>query len=295
MLKKTLFFRTPSHLSCRLDQLLVHYKDKEMEKSIPMEDIAYLVIEHPQITFTMKALQKLIENNAAVVFCDERHYPASMLLAFEGHHIQTQRFHAQLSAGPVLKKQLWKEIVKDKIRNQSALLEYRGKDAKALKYKATKVLSGDSSNEEAKAARMYWYRLFGPDFIRARFGKPPNAALNYAYAILRSACARALTGSGLLPSVGIHHRNKYNAFCLADDIMEPYRPFADLLVLELIDRGLNADNLGQKEKALLLKLPAMDTLIDGRKRPLIIALSSTTSSLSRTFEGVSRKLLYPQL
>lgn len=294
MLKRTLFFSNPYHLSLKDCQLLIQSKDELVAKSVPIEDIGFIVLEHPQITITMKVMEQLSANNVAVVFCDSRHMPSSMLLNLESHSLQSELFRAQISASEPLKKNLWKQTIEAKITNQAAHLEKQGHKAHELVAWAKSVKSGDAENREGLAARVYWSRLVDNSFTRDRFGDPPNHLLNYGYILLRSAVARALVGSGLLPTLGIHHHNKYNAFCLADDIMEPYRPFVDQLALRVYGDYPGELLLTKAMKAEMLGLMAGDVWIDGSKRPLMVALSQTTASLSRCFSGESRKIVYPE-
>lgn len=296
MLKRTLFFGNPYHLNTENLQLKATCKESGEIKTVPVEDIGFIVFEHPQITFTQSVMQLLAENNTAVVFCDAKFHPSSMLLHLDTNQVQTERFKAQINASETLKKQLWQQTIIAKIQNQSKVLFKLNKNGgEALMMKSKKVLSGDSENQEARAAKKYWSFLFGESFRRDRFGEAPNPALNYGYAILRAATARALTGSGLLATLGIHHKNKYNSFCLADDIMEPYRPYVDILVFNMQNNGCNTSTLGKKEKATLLNLLSCDVHIKNKKRPLMIALSETTASLSRCFEGKAKKIIYPIL
>ncbi|WP_372773491.1 type II CRISPR-associated endonuclease Cas1 [Mangrovibacterium sp.] len=294
MLKRTLFFSQAYHLSLRDCQLVIQSKDEMMSKTVPIEDIGFIVLEHPQISITMKVMEQLNANNVAVVFCDSQHMPSSMLLNLESHSLQSELFRAQVSASEPLKKNLWKQTIEAKITNQAAHLEQQGNKSHELRAYAKSVKSGDTENREGLAARIYWSRLIGNGFTRDRYGDPPNHLLNYGYILLRSAVARALVGSGLLPTLGIHHHNKYNAFCLADDVMEPYRPFVDQLALRVY--GDYPDDLFLKKemKAQMLSLMAGDVWIDGNRRPLMVALSQTTASLSRCFSGESRKIVYPE-
>ncbi|MCO6500328.1 MAG: type II CRISPR-associated endonuclease Cas1 [Vicingus serpentipes] len=296
MLKRTLFFGNPYHLHTENLQLKAACKESGEIKSVPIEDIGFAVFEHPQITFTQSVMQLLAENNTAVVFCDAKFHPSSMLLHLDTNQVQTERFKAQINASEPLKKQLWQQTIKQKIINQATALNKAGKEGEeALLYLSKQVLSGDSTNQEAQAARRYWSKLLGENFTRERYGNEPNPALNYGYAILRAATARALSGSGLLPTLGIHHRNKYNSYCLADDIMEPYRPFVDLLVVDMQKQNLNCIDLGKQEKAHLLQLLTQDVIINGKKSPLMVALSQTTASLSRCFEGKGKRISYPEV
>lgn len=295
MIKRTLFFANPAYLSTKNEQLVVSFpeEDKE-EKRVPIEDIGILVLENPQITLTNGLITKLIQNKAAVVNCDKQHLPCSILQPLVGHTEQTERFRNQLNASLPLKKNLWQQTVSSKIGNQAMHLFRRGKEYKKLARWATEVKSGDTENHEAIAAAFYWQNIFDvKGFSRYQKGIPPNNLLNYGYAILRAVTARALIGSGMLPGVGIFHRNKYNAFCLADDIMEPYRIYVDELVYEIVESGEKLEELNTFLKAELLKIPAMDVVIDDKVSPLMVAMSRTTNSLQECFAGLSRKILYP--
>lgn len=297
MIKRTLFFGNPAYLSTKNEQLVVNFPEEgKPESTIPIEDLGYVVLEDPQITITNGLLMKLVQNKTAVVTCDKQHLPCSFLQPLVGHTEQTERMRHQLHASIPLKKQLWLQTVVAKIENQAQHLQQRNKNPLKLKRWATEVKSGDSQNHEAIAAAYYFQHLFDEieGFSRNQKGVPPNNLLNYGYAILRAVAARALVSSGLLPSVGIFHHNKYNAFCLADDVMEPYRPFVDAVVYDIVETGCAIEALNTPLKAELLCLPAMDVVIDGKKSPLMIAMSRTTHSLFECFEGSSRKVLYPQ-
>lgn len=270
--------------------------DKE-DVSIPIEDLGYVVLENPQITITNGLLMQLIQNNTAVISCDHQHMPCSLFQPLVGHSEQTERMRFQLNASLPLKKQLWQQTIVAKVENQAGHLVLRNKNALKLQRWSRQVQSGDTTNIEAVAAAYYFQTLFAeiPDFSRNQKGVAPNNLLNYGYAILRAIAARALVSSGMLPSIGIFHRNKYNAFCLADDIMEPYRPFVDLLVYDIVETGCQIEDLNKNIKEELLKIPAMDVTIDGKRSPLMVAMSRTTNSLHDCFSGVSRKILYPEL
>ncbi len=295
MLKRSLFFSNPYHLSVTNQQLIITNKETGEIKQAPIEDLGFVILENPRITITIKLAQELAENNVAVVFCDSTHHPASMLLNLNVHHLQSEMFSNQIKASEPLKKQLWKQTVVAKINNQAAILKKLGKDFLKLTVMATKVVSGDTTNREAQASRIYWHELFEGDFSRARFGTAPNNALNYGYAILRAAVARSLVGSGLLPTLGIHHHNKYNAFCLADDIMEPYRPYVDLHVVNLINKKPFDEKLSKSNKADLLQILTMDVVFEKTKRPLMVGISQTTASLAKCYGGELKKIAYPEI
>lgn len=297
MLKRTLFFGNPAYLSSRNEQLVVNFPDKEKKDiTIPLEDLGYVVLEDPQITITNGLLMKLVQNKTAVITCDNQHLPCSFIQPLVGHTEQTERIRYQINSSLPLKKQLWQQTVTAKIENQANHLLSRSKNALKLKRWAKEVKSGDAEYHEAMAAAYYFQTLFQEleGFSRNQKGVPPNNLLNYGYAILRAVTARALCSSGLLPSVGIFHHNKYNAFCLADDIMEPYRPFVDALVYDIVKSGCPFDTLNKDLKAQLLRIPAMDVNLDGQQSPLMNAMSRTTNSLSECFYGISRKILYPE-
>lgn len=295
MIKRTLYFGSPAYLKTSNEQLVIEMLDSGEIKSTPIEDIGLLMLDHQQITITQALLAKLLANNTAVITCDNTHHPTGMLFNLDGHTLQSQKFKAQVEASVPLKKQLWQQTVMCKIQNQAALLKDQRAENKLLLTYAKEVKSGDSENHEAKAAAYYWKRVF-PEFLefrRERYGPPPNNLLNYGYSILRALVARSLTSSGLLPTLGIHHRNQYNAYCLADDIMEPYRPFIDKIVCQIIRSNGKFLEMTPSMKKEILAAPAMDVLLDGQKSPLMNAVQRTTASLAKCFEGTARKILYP--
>lgn len=296
MIKRTIYFGNPAYLKTINDQLVVERKDQE-SKSIPIEDVGLVILDHQQLTISQALMAKLLANNVALITCSETHHPVGLLLTLDGHTLHSQRFQQQLDCSVPLKKQLWAQTIEAKIRNQAALLTERRIECKYLQALAGSVKSGDTGNNEAKAAQFYWSRFF-PDFLdftRHREGPPPNNLLNYGYAILRAVVARALVASGLLPVMGIHHRNQYNAYCLADDIMEPYRPYVDSVVYQLVRNHGRFLELSPGMKQQLLAIPAMDVQIDGQTSPLMNAVTRTTSSVAKCFAGEVRKIVYPVL
>lgn len=302
MIKRTLYFGNPAYLKLRNEQLEINLPgadgmDKLVGNTIPIEDIGVVILDHSQITITHALLAKLLQNNTAVITCNNTHHPEGLFLPLDVNTLQQQRFTDQINASEPLKKQLWQQTIKAKIRNQAALLEKNGISGQTLRIWSNEVTSGDGLNHEARAAAFYWKSLFTPylpDFTRGRFEAYPNNLLNYGYAILRATVARALVGSGLLPTLGIHHSNKYNAYCLADDMMEPYRPYVDDLVVHLVKRHNGKElDIDKTVKQHLLQIPALDIVIDGQRSPLMVALNRTTSSLAKCYGGELRKLLYP--
>ncbi len=296
MLKRTIYIGNPAYLKTKNKQLVISDPNKGKEDAyVPIEDVAILLIDHAQVTMTSGLMTRLAEANAVVITCDSRHMPVVLCYPTEGHTEQMKRFIEQINMSEPLKKNLWKQVVEQKILNQATLLETVTTDYHPLYKMAGAVRSGDTTNQEAIAAAYYWGRLFDRelDFRRERMGDPPNHFLNYGYAILRSLTTRALVITGLIPSLGIHHRNKYNAYCLADDMMEPYRPFVDEMVLDLIEEGLLDSPLDKRIKRELLRLPIRDVCINRKMRPLLNALKITMTSLYQCISGERRTLLLP--
>ncbi|HEV8081823.1 MAG TPA: type II CRISPR-associated endonuclease Cas1 [Chitinophagaceae bacterium] len=296
MIKRTLYFGNPAYLKTKDEQLVIELQETGETKTAPIEDIGILILDHQQITITQAVLAKLLANNTAIITCDNTHHPIGMHLSLDGHTLQSQKFKAQIEASLPLKKQLWQQTIAAKINNQANLLKQEKIEIKYMQNLSLNVKSGDSDNCEARAAVYYWKNIF-PEFLqfrRERYGPPPNNLLNYGYAILRAVVARSLVCSGLLPTLGIHHRNQYNAYCLADDIMEPYRPYVDLIVCKIITMNGNFLEMTSSMKKQLLEIPGMDVMIDWQKSPLMNAVQRTTSSLAKCFEGTTKKILYPQ-
>lgn len=304
MIKRTLYFSNPVYLSKKNEQIYFDFPDqKENEKrseilnQAPIEDLGMVVLDHQQITITHGLLSSLINNNTAVITCDSSHMPNGLFLPLSGNTEQNERFREQINSSEPLKKQLWQQTVTAKINNQLSVLKKNKVPINNMVTWAKKVRSGDPDNYEGRAAAYYWKNIFKqlPDFIRDRYGEPPNNLLNYGYAVLRAVTARSLVGSGLLPTLGIHHSNKYNAYCLADDIMEPYRPFVDLLIKNIIDNGEDFYELTPSIKKQLLEIPTLDVMLNDERSPLMVALQKTTASLSKCFSQQLRKILYPIL
>lgn len=309
MIKKTLYFGNPVYLSLRNAQLVIKLPEVEKNETLPesfkcgsevtkpIEDIGVVVLDHKQITVTSSVLEALLENNCAIITCDSKSMPVGLMLPLYGNTTQNERFRQQLDASLPLTKQLWQQTIKAKIENQAAVLqECAGEEVRCMYAWADDVKSGDTGNLEARAAAYYWKNLFRIEgFTRDRDGVPPNNLLNYGYAILRAIVARGLVSSGLLPTLGIHHHNRYNAYCLADDIMEPYRPYVDRLVCQIIKQGVDYTELTKELKTQLLSIPTLDTTISGKRSPLMIAVGQTTASLYKCFSGELRKISYPRI
>mgnify|MGYP001366552778 FL=1 len=297
MIKRTLYFGNPAYLHKNLMQLkVVNPADNSEMGSVPLEDVGVVLLDHPQITLTHALIAALLERNVALISCDEKHLPVGLMLPLDGNTIQTERFRAQIDASEPLKKNLWSQTIKAKIENQAKVLQLAGIDNKRLLALLPLIQSGDPDNVEGRAASVYWKLLFEDlPFVRDRFGLMPNAHLNYGYAILRAIVARALVGSGLLPTLGIHHSNKYNAYCLADDIMEPYRPFVDWMVYNMLqNEEITGDEITKAHKVKLLSIATVDIQLDGKKSPLMVGLPRTSNSLVECFDGSRRKIIYPE-
>lgn len=299
MIKRTLYFGNPAYLSLRNAQLVINIPDAQGmddasgKNTIPIEDIGVVILDNKQITITQGALEAMLENKSAVITCDSSRMPVGLMLPLCGNTTQNERFREQLDASLPLKKQLWQQTIQAKIANQAAVLkECRGEEVRNMLKWVSEVRSGDADNLEARAAAYYWANMFR-NFKRYREGEPPNNLLNYGYAILRAIVARGLVASGMLPTLGIHHHNRYNAYCLADDIMEPYRPYVDKLVVEMFDGGIT--ELDKNAKVTLLGIPTLDVMINGQRSPLMIAVGLTTSSLYKCFSGENRKIIYPEM
>ena len=295
MIKRTLFFGNPAYLSTKNEQIIISYPDKEQEtKTVAIEDIGVIVLENQQITITNGLLEKLIHNNVALINCDQQHLPIGLLMPLNGHTEQSERFKNQINASVPLKKNLWQQTISAKIINQAGLLKEKGIPCRKMELWAKEVTSGDALNHESRAAVFYWPNLIQiENFTRGQKGIAPNNLLNYGYAILRAITARAIVSSGMLPTLGIFHRNKYNAYCLADDIMEPYRPYVDLIVCHIMETEDTFEELTIDIKKQLLSIASIDVFIDGKNSPLMVAMSRTTHSLHECFAGTTRKILYP--
>jgi CRISP-associated protein Cas1 len=309
MIKRTIYFSNPAYLSLNRSQLLVRLPEVEKQESlpkefkktahatIPVEDIGFIILDHRQITITQGLMEALLNNNVAIVTCDGSHHPVGLMLPLCGNSIQNERYRAQLDASEPLKKQLWAQTISQKIKNQYTVLKNLHISAKPLIPLYKTVKSGDTDNCEATAAAYYWQSIFAhvPDFRRHRAGISPNNYLNYGYAILRAVMARSIVAAGMLPTLGIHHMNRYNAYCLADDLMEPYRPIVDDMVYGILQEHGPKEDIPIAIKSILLKIPAVDVIIDNEHSPLLNATQRTAVSLVKAFTTKKCKLLFPEL
>lgn len=292
-MKRTLYFANPCKLCLKNSQLIVQKDEVPGTTSVPIEDIGIMIIENQQVSISIPLISALSQNNVSVVFCNERHMPQAILQNLENNGREGQYLRLQIDASEPTRKNAWKQIVETKIRNQSMLLTKLHKEGKILKPYYTSVKSGDSDNREGAAARVYWKALFGDEFIRDRNEVGINGLLNYGYTILRAATARALMGSGLMPSLGLYHHNRGNAFPLADDMMEPYRPFVDEVVYELCEEGLL--DFSVETKSRLVNVLNCDTIVNNNMKPLSLALTMSTASLAKYLNKEITTLSFPSL
>jgi CRISPR-associated protein Cas1 len=295
MIKKSILIENKTSITAKNLQLII--KSEIRESTIPIEDIGFLVLDHQEIYVSLPAMNLMVENNTSIIICGKNHLPNGMFLNLNSHHIQQEVFKNQIETSIPLKKQLWQQTIIEKITNQGILLAKITENKNTFEFLASKVLSGDTTNMEGVAAQQYWKTFFDTydiNFKRERFGDYPNNFLNYGYAILRAATARALSGSGLLNTLGIHHKSKYNAFALADDIMEPFRPLIDEKVFEIM-QNFNEQELNTKIKSELLQVLTRTVYFKDEKSPLMVALQKTASSLQQCFMGKRKKIKYPQL
>lgn len=299
MIKRTLYFGNAAYLNTNTEQLIINYPDNKEQKSVPIEDIGIIILDHYRITVSSGLIAKLLSNNVAFITCDEKHLPQGLMLNLSEGHTRQEHFAVQINTSEAFNNKLWKTVIKQKISNQAFVLKENEYEYENLKYFAKNVESGDPNNLEGQAAAYYWKRIFSNDidnFKRGQFEAPPNNLLNYGYTILRAIAARSLVASGLLPTFGIHHHNKYNAYCLADDIMEPYRPFVDRLVLGIIyDLSEMEMELNTKIKKELLQIPVLDVIINGKTSPLMLAMQQTTASLYKSMENKKVSLKLPAM
>lgn len=292
MIKRVLCFENPARLSLKLAQMVVELQD--VTRTLPIEDIGVVILDHKHITITHALIDVLLANNVAIVTSNDKHLPVGLMLPLDGNTLQSERFRAQIDASEPLKKQMWQQTIVSKILGQAHVLGTQHIEHNNMLKWAKDVRSGDTDNMEARAAAFYWRNMFEKDaFIRDPQGLPPNNLLNYGYSIVRAMMARALVGAGLLPTLGIHHHSRYDAYCLADDIMEPYRPFVDMKVLEMWKKGDITSDISSEQKRELLGVTTMDVNISGHRSPMMLAIQTTAQSVQKCFSGEARKIIYP--
>ncbi len=296
MIKKIIeISQARTHLSIRYGQLILK-REGEQISSISCEDVGVLLVDHRGVTYTHSVFTELLKNGAAIVLCGEDHHPSGMILPIESNSVQTERYRHQIKVKEPVKKRLWKQIVRAKIRHQAKLVKDDEAAYGALKILEKKVRSGDPENIEARASKIFWSSFFEDESFRRDINGPsPNNMLNYGYMVMRAAVARAICSAGLMPSLGLHHRNRYNAFCLADDVLEPFRGFVEARVKQLYEGGEGTEDLGQYVKARLLDVLYDEINIAGFKGPLMVGLHRTAASLYRVFTGEQEKIDLPKL
>lgn len=295
MITRSIYIGNPANLRLKDEQMyILDPSTKDLKGKVPVEDLGLLMLDHFQITISHQLIQKMMGNNVVVISCDGHHLPHGIMLPMYGHTEHSDRVKDQLEASEPLKKQLWKQTVECKIENQKEVLRRLGNYYEPMAEYQKNVKSGDITNMEGIAAQHYWKHLISLDFLRARFGDSPNQFFNFGYSVLRSIVARAIVETGLLPVLGIFHKNKYNPYCLADDLMEPFRPFIDLLVVQWLEKRPETEELDKEFKAHILKVATVDVGIDGKTRPLLIAVKTTVSSLYKCYTGEKRLISYPE-
>ncbi len=296
MITRSIYIGNPAHLRLKDEQLYITDPiTKDVKGKVAIEDLGLLMLDHFQITLSHQLIQKMMGHNVVMISCDAHHLPHGIMLPLHGHTEHSARLKDQLQASEPLKKQLWKQTIESKISNQRDVLRTLGNYYEPMENYLSQVTSGDVTNMEGIAAQHYWKYLISLDFLRERFGDSPNQFFNFGYAVLRSIVARAIVETGLLPVLGIFHRNKYNAYCLADDLMEPYRPFVDLLVMKWLEKNPEAEELCRDFKAYMLQIATNDVMIENKKRPLMIAVKTTAVSLYKCYSGEKRLMAYPHL
>ncbi|QPJ65391.1 MAG: type II CRISPR-associated endonuclease Cas1 [Candidatus Nitrohelix vancouverensis] len=271
---------------------LIVSREKVERGRVPLADIAVLILSGPGSTISTNAVNTLVDENCSVIFCGANYHPKGMVLPVAPHHQHPKRLHQQINATLPLKKRLWQTLVRAKIENQAAVLEAIGRKDEVLYSFARRVQSGDPDNLEAQSARRYWPQLFNEDFRRDPEGDPPNNLLNYGYAIIRASAARAISISGFHPALGLHHRNQSNAFCLADDLMEPFRPIVDCAVKHWFTQGV--EKVSPEIKKQLAGLLDFELAYSDGIRTLSNGFIKLAQSLARSFETKSADLDLPQ-
>jgi CRISP-associated protein Cas1 len=283
-------------LHVRYSQLVIEPEDGLPATSTPVSELAVLLISHPRVLMTQAVIASMAENGGMVVVCDQKHLPTAMMLPLQMHTTQTERMARQAQAPAPLRKQLWRQIVRAKIEAQGRLLEKLHGSDSGLRAMAGRVRSGDTGNLEAQASRRYWPALFAdPKFRRGREGPDQNSHLNYGYAVLRAVVARALCATGLHPSLGLRHHNRYNPFCLADDLMEPFRPLVDRVVYQWVQEHDPSQPLDKTAKSCILQPILQRYEWEGESRTLFDWIARAASSLAQALMGETRELTIAEL
>ena len=295
MIRKVVEFATPGTRLSVANRQLVIERPEVAKATLPIEDLGVVIVDNLQTVYTHAVLTELMAAGATLIVSDEYHLPAGMLLPLDAHTTQTESHRAQAEASEPIKKQAWQALIVAKLAQQAAVLShFTGADA-GLGELAKRVRSGDAENLEAQGAQRYWPVLFGKSFRRHREGKPPNDLLNYGYAVLRAATARAIVAAGLIPTLGVHHRHRANPFCLADDLIEPYRPYVDWRAKTLCAESDTPPRIDEKPvRAALLSLFNETVVVGGKRSPILLALHASAASLARALTGGERTLALPR-
>ncbi len=288
------FSRNPVRLRSRYHQLVVE-PEAGQRVTIPFEDVAVVLVSHPQVTFSQSVLDELIQNGGVLVACNRKSLPIGMLVPLSSHHLSSRRVRQQAAVSVPRQKRAWQQIVKAKITSQARLLTELFDDDRGLARLAETVKSGDPQNVEALAAKRYWAKLFdGFDFKRKPDSEDAiNIRLNFGYGVLRGIVARAICATGFHPSLGLHHHNKYNAYCLADDLMEPFRPVVDRIVRKQVEEKDFADGLSQQPKEELIAPLLGRFRLENELRTLFDVVSHLTTSLVQFFAKEIEELDLP--
>lgn len=294
MIKRIVEISNPARISLKNRQMVVEREGLDTT-TIPIEDIGMLILDHPQIIHTQGLFVACAENNAAVLICNAKHLPGGILLPLEGNSLHSKTIAQQAQVAEPTRKRLWQAIIRTKIREQAKVLYRATGDSNPLPAYAARVKSGDPDNYEAQASRIYWQRLFGATFRRDYDAPGINSLLNYGYAVMRAAVARAIVGAGLHPSLGLHHHNQYNSFCLADDLIEPLRPAIDMRVYELCRKLQDEPALTIENKRVLLEILYIDCSINDQRLPIMTSLNYYSASVRRVICGEDKRVEIPAL
>ncbi len=294
MIKRIVDISEQAYLHTKHRQLLID-KDGKTAGKVPIEDLAVLILQHPAIVITQSTIIACQKNKAAIVFCDERHLPYSVILPiYDGHTLHQKVIELQINTKKPVTKKIWKQIVQQKIIEQKKILSLTGTDARVLGRLALKVKSGDAGNHEAQAAQYYWPRMFGKSFRRDYQAAGVNVLLNYGYAVIRALVARAVVASGLHPAIGIHHHNQYNALCLADDLMEPFRPWVDWIVYQIWLKNKNTE-IDKDTKQNMLGLLSETVHMHKKTMPMMTSCHYLVADFKRCLDGTLDNIQYPTL